>query len=695
MSRAESLPARGDRRARARRVAGRALGAGDAGSLRARRSSADTSIASRRQRAQLVRAGDREPARRDRDLRERGASPPGRSTRCARASSASARSPSTRPSWSPSSITRAATTTRARASRRHLDQDPAELIGKHGSRARPPGRPRRARRARSRAASSSGVEVRVTHRMRHRDGSWRWFESSGGVYRDPERLAALRLHRAPRERARRDGSRRWRASSRPSSTSRRCRGASWPCRRSSSTAPSARRSRRPARSAAPTASCSTRRRSRPTRRLAASSTNGARPASRPFAARAARGRRRSWPRAASCTSARIDELPPEATQRARELGAPRRALAAGDPRAPRGRAGRADRLRDAARTSGAGREQEIALLGLIGEILTSASRRCQVEEALRESQARLLHAQKLEAVGRLAGGVAHDFNNLLSVILGFARPLLRELPEGNPVREDVREIHAAAERGAALTRQLLTFGRRQESAAPAGRPERGAARHRAAARAPARRRRRAACSSSATELARGQRRSAAARADRDQPGRQRARRDAGRRQLPPGDARLSSSREDERARHRRGAGPLRAAGGERHRARHGRRDARPHLRAVLHHQGAGQGHGARTLDRVQRGRGRRAAPSRWRPRRARARASRSCSRRPAEAGRAARRSRASARRQGAAPRAGRPAGCRPRRGSRSAAPARATPARGRVWRIDVADRPRAPRRRGR
>jgi signal transduction histidine kinase len=105
---------------------------------------------------------------------------------------------------------------------------------------------------------------------------------------------------------------------------------------------------------------------------------------------------------------------------------------------------------------------EIALLGMIGEILASASRRCQVEEALRESQARLLHAQKLEAVGRLAGGVAHDFNNLLSVILGFCRPLLRELPEGDAVRDDVHEIHAAAERGAALTRQLLTFGRRQE-----------------------------------------------------------------------------------------------------------------------------------------------------------------------------------------------------------------------------------------
>jgi len=74
---------------------------------------------------------------------------------------------------------------------------------------------------------------------------------------------------------------------------------------------------------------------------------------------------------------------------------------------------------------------------------------------------RLAQAQRLESVGQLAGGVAHDFNNLLSVILtcvGFAE---RELPADHPVREDVEEIGRAAERAAALTRQLLMFSRRE------------------------------------------------------------------------------------------------------------------------------------------------------------------------------------------------------------------------------------------
>jgi PAS domain S-box-containing protein len=106
-------------------------------------------------------------------------------------------------------------------------------------------------------------------------------------------------------------------------------------------------------------------------------------------------------------------------------------------------------------------DHDITLLQLIGEILTSALSRKRAEIALRESESKLLQAQKLEAVGRLAGGIAHDFNNLLTVILGFSRPLLRELAEGNPIREDISEIHAAAERAAALTRQLLTFSRRQ------------------------------------------------------------------------------------------------------------------------------------------------------------------------------------------------------------------------------------------
>ncbi|MCC6751874.1 MAG: PAS domain S-box protein [Deltaproteobacteria bacterium] len=72
----------------------------------------------------------------------------------------------------------------------------------------------------------------------------------------------------------------------------------------------------------------------------------------------------------------------------------------------------------------------------------------------------LRHAQKMDAVGRLAGGVAHDLNNVLSVIQGFGEMIEPELPN-EEVREDLREILRAAERARTLTRQLLAFGRRQ------------------------------------------------------------------------------------------------------------------------------------------------------------------------------------------------------------------------------------------
>jgi PAS domain S-box-containing protein len=70
-------------------------------------------------------------------------------------------------------------------------------------------------------------------------------------------------------------------------------------------------------------------------------------------------------------------------------------------------------------------------------------------------------AQKMETIGRLAGGVAHDFNNLLSPILGYAELMLNDLPAEHPYREPVFVIHAAADRARRLTQQLLAFGRKQ------------------------------------------------------------------------------------------------------------------------------------------------------------------------------------------------------------------------------------------
>ncbi len=95
------------------------------------------------------------------------------------------------------------------------------------------------------------------------------------------------------------------------------------------------------------------------------------------------------------------------------------------------------------------------------ELEAEAAARARADRERSALESRLREAEKLESVGRLAGGVAHDFNNLLAVMIGFGEQALGTLAEGHPGREPLRQVLEAAERARGLVRQLFAFSRRE------------------------------------------------------------------------------------------------------------------------------------------------------------------------------------------------------------------------------------------
>jgi two-component system, cell cycle sensor histidine kinase and response regulator CckA len=119
-------------------------------------------------------------------------------------------------------------------------------------------------------------------------------------------------------------------------------------------------------------------------------------------------------------------------------------------------------LDEAAMREGAADYVEKQLVGThLERSIRYTLRNWQAGRALIEREEQLRQAQKMEAIGRLAGGVAHDFNNLLTAIIGYTDLVREKLEPNDPVAHDIGEIRKAADRAAALTRQLLALSRKQ------------------------------------------------------------------------------------------------------------------------------------------------------------------------------------------------------------------------------------------
>ena len=100
-------------------------------------------------------------------------------------------------------------------------------------------------------------------------------------------------------------------------------------------------------------------------------------------------------------------------------------------------------------------------LARLGSAVHQALEQVRLRRERRKLEAELIEAQKMEVIGKLAGGVAHDFNNLIAVIMGYSDLMMEKLEPDSPLQKDAQTIRHAAERAAGLTRQLLVFSRKQ------------------------------------------------------------------------------------------------------------------------------------------------------------------------------------------------------------------------------------------